>query len=82
MLTNADPMQVKTMIVAIPRVKDDQLVVEIESVYLGPITAPDTLLESLSQTIDEAFNEAQVDIKIKQVEVFESEIVIVGEKQL
>lgn len=80
-LTNV-AMQVKAMIVAIPRIMDDQLVIDIESVYLGPITAPNTLLDSLSQTIDEAFEEAQVDLKITQVEIFEKEIVLVGEKRL
>jgi hypothetical protein len=81
-LTNIGPMQVKAMIVAAPRVMDDQLVIDIESVYLGPIPVPNTLLESLSQTIDTALEEAQVSLKITQVEVFESEIVIVGEKRL
>ncbi len=81
-LTNVGPMQMKAMIVAIPRVIDDQLVIDVEDVYLGPITAPDTLLDSLSQTIDEALVEAQLNLKITQVEVFESEIVIVGEKRL
>jgi hypothetical protein len=81
-LSNVSLMQVRAMIVAAPRIMDDQLVIDIESVYLGPITAPTTLLDSLSQTIDNAFEEAQVNLKITQVEVFESEIVIVGEKQL
>lgn len=81
-LTNTGPMQVKAMVVAAPRVTDDQLVIDIESVYLGPIPVPDTLLDSLSQTIDEALEEAQINLKITQVEVFESEIVIVGEKRL
>ena len=80
-LTNAGPMQVKAVIVAAPRITGDQLVIDVESVYLGPVTAPSTLLNSLSQTIDQAFDEAQVNLKIKQVEVFESEIVIAGEKR-
>jgi len=81
-LTNIGPMQVRAMIIAAPRVIDDQLEVDIESVYLGPIPVPNTLLDSLSQTIDIALEEAQVSLKITQVEVFESEIVIVGEKRL
>jgi hypothetical protein len=81
-LTNVGPVQVRAMIVAAPRVIDDQLVMNIESVYLGPIPVPDTLLGSLSQTIDEALEEAQVNLKIIQVEVFEGELVIVGEKRL
>ena len=81
-LTNVGPMEVKAMIVAIPRIMDDQLVIDIESAYVGPINTPTTLLSPLSQTIDEAFEEAQIHLKITQVEVFESEIVIVGQKQL
>ncbi len=81
-LTNISPIQLRAMIIAIPRVTDDQLAIDIESVYLGPIPIPNTLLDSLSQTIDQALEEAQVNLKITQVEVFESEIVIVGEKQL
>ena len=81
-LTNIGPMQVRAMIVAAPRVIDDQLVIDIESVYLGPIPVPNTLLDSLSQTIDKALEEAQIELGITQVEVFESEIVIVGEKRL
>ena len=81
-LTNVSPMQVKALIVAVPRIIGEQLVIEIESVYLGPLPVPDTLLATLSQTIDKALEEAQVKLKITQVEVFESEIVIVGEKRL
>jgi len=81
-LTNIGPVQVRVMIVAAPRVTDDQLVIDIESVYLGPVPVPNTLLDSLSQTIDKALEEAQVKLKITQVEVFESEIVIAGEKRL
>ena len=81
-LTNVSPMQVEALIVAVPRIMGEQLVIDIESVYLGPIPVPNTLLDSLSQTIDTALEEAQVSLKITQVEVFESEIVIVGEKQL
>jgi hypothetical protein len=55
---------------------------DIESVYLGPIPVPNTLLDSLSQTVDQALEEAQIELKITQVEVFESEIVIAGEKRL
>ena len=81
-LTNIGLMQVRAMIVAAPRVVDDQLVMDIESVYLGPIPVPNALLDSLSQTVDKALEEAQVELKITQVEVFESEIVIAGEKRL
>ena len=81
-LTNVGPIQVRAMIVAAPRIMDDQLVIDIENVYLGPISVPNILLNSLSQTIDKALEEAQVNLKITQVEVFESEIVIVGEKRL
>jgi hypothetical protein len=81
-LTNVGPMQVTAVIVAVPRITADQLVIDIESAYFGPITAPNTFLDSLSQTIDGAFEEAQVNLKITQVEVFEGEIVIVGEKRL
>ena len=81
-LTSIGLMQVRAMIVAAPRVMDDQLVMDVESVYLGPIPVPNTLLNSLSQTIDRALEEAQVALKITQVEVFESEIVIAGEKRL
>jgi hypothetical protein len=81
-LTNVSPVQVEAMIVAVPRIVDEQLVVEIESVHLGPLPVPDTLLETLSETIDKALEEAQIDLKVTQVEIFEDEIVIVGEKQL
>jgi len=81
-LTNVGPVKVRAMLVAIPRVTDDQLMIDIQNVYLGPVPAPNALLNSLSQTIDQALEEAQVNLKITQVEVFESEIVIVGEKRL
>jgi hypothetical protein len=81
-LTNVNPMQVEALIVAVPRVIDEQLVIEIESVYLGPLPVPDSLLDTLSETIDKALEEAQVELKITQVEVFEDEIVIAGEKRL
>jgi hypothetical protein len=81
-LTNVNPVHVDALIVAVPRIIDEQLVIEIESVHLGPLPVPDTLLETLSETIDKALEEAQINLQITQVEVFEEEIVIVGEKQL
>lgn len=81
-LTSVSPVQVKALIVAVPRIIDEQLVIEIESVYLGPIPVPDTLLDTLSETLDKALKEAQINLKITQVEIFENEIVIVGEKRL
>jgi hypothetical protein len=81
-LANASPMQVEALIVAVPRITGEQLVIEIQSVHLGPLPVPDTLLATLSQTIDQALEEAQVKLKITQVEIFESEMVIVGEKRL
>ena len=81
-LTNVSPMQVEALIVAVPRIIDEQLVIGIESVHLGPLPVPDTMLDTLSETIDKALEEAQVNLKITQVEIFESEIVIVGEKRL
>ena len=81
-LTNVSPMQVEALIVVVPRITGEQLVIEIQGVHLGPLPVPDTLLATLSQTIDQALEEAQVKLKITQVEIFESEIVIVGEKQL
>jgi hypothetical protein len=81
-LANVNPMQVEALIVAVPRITGEQLVIEIESVYLGPLPVPDTLLATLSETIDKALEEAQIKLKITQVEIFESEIVIVGEKRL
>jgi hypothetical protein len=81
-LTNVNPMQVEALIIAVPRVIDERLVIEIESVRLGPLPVPDTLLDTLSETVDQALEEAQVELKITQVEIFEDEIVIVGEKRL
>jgi len=81
-LTNVSPMQVKALVVAVPRIIGGQLVIEIESAHLGPLPIPDTLLDTLSETIDKALEEAQLSLKITQVEIFESEIVIVGEKRL
>jgi hypothetical protein len=81
-LTNVSPMQVEALIVAVPRITGEQLVIEIQSVHLGPLPVPDTLLATLSQTIDQALEEVQVKLKITQVEIFESEIVIVGERRL
>jgi uncharacterized protein YpmS len=81
-LTNVSPVQVQALIIAVPRIIDEQLVIEIESVHLGSLPVPDTLLDTLSETIDNALEEAQTNLRITQVEVFEEEIVIVGEKRL
>ena len=81
-LNDVSPMQVEALIVAVPCIVDEQLVIEIESVHLGPLPVPDTLLDTLSETIDQALEEAQINLKVTQVEIFEDEIVIVGEKQL
>lgn len=79
-LTGVCPFRVRVTSVASAQIVNDQLQMKIEEVHLGPLPIPESLLGSVSQSLNETLADAQLDIKITEVQILEGELIVVGKK--
>jgi len=59
------------------------MVVKIEEGQMGPFDLPDSLIESMTQTVNEALAGVQVDadLEITRLEILEGEMFVVGKRK-
>ncbi len=79
-LTGVCPFRVRVISVASAQIVHDQLQIKIEETRFGPLPVPDSFLEPVSQSLNETLADAQLDIKVTEVQILEGEIIIVGKK--
>ncbi len=79
-LTGVCPFRVRVIAVASAQIVNDQLQMDITEVHLGPLPMPESFLNSVSQSLNETLADAQLDIKITEVQILEGEIIIAGKK--
>ncbi len=77
-LVNVLPVETDFFVVASARVQDGQIAVEIEEVSAGTWPIPDSMLETISQTLNETVDEMQLDVQITDLEILEGQIIIKG----
>ncbi len=70
-----------SIIVASAIVDNGRLVVEVEEAQMGPFDFPDTLLESITQTVNETLAGILIDLEITQLEILEGEMFIVSTRR-
>ncbi len=68
----------ESTIVATAVVENGRMVVEVEEATMGMFDFPDSMLESLTQTVNETLANSLVDIEITQLEILEGEMFITG----
>ncbi|MFQ6015966.1 MAG: hypothetical protein ACE5NP_11055 [Anaerolineae bacterium] len=66
--------------VIIPHMVEGQFQIEIEKVYLGPLSLPNTLLNFFSRSITETMAEAQIRLSFDSIDVLEGELIVSGTK--
>lgn len=74
------PIQAYVAIVASAEILDGELQITIEKASAGSIPLPAAVLTSLSQTINETFQESQIGFQIIDVEIGEGEMIITGRR--
>ena len=74
----AGPVEFDSLIVATAVVDNGQLVVEVQEAQMGSLGFPDTILESITQTVNEALANTLIDLDITRLEILEGEMFVVG----
>ncbi len=77
-LVNVLPVATDFTLVATPRVEDGKVVIEMEETSAGAVPIPDSLLSTVSQSINETVEELQLDVEITALEILEGEMIVKG----
>ena len=75
------PVEFDSLIVATAVVDNGQLVVEVQEARMGSFDFPDTILESITQTVNEALTTTLSDLDITRLEILEGEMFVVGTRR-
>lgn len=69
------------LVIASARIEDGQVVVTIEDSSAGVFPVPQRLLQTMSQSINETLQEAQLEVEVSALEILEGEIIIKGTRK-
>jgi hypothetical protein len=74
----AGPIEFNSLIVATAVVQNGQFVINVQEAQMGMFDFPDSLLASLTDTINESVANILLDIDITRLEILEGEMIVVG----
>lgn len=75
------PVNFDSIIVATAVVDSGRLVVRVQEAQMGPFDFPETILESITQTVNETLAGILIDLEIKRLEILEGEMFVVGARR-
>ncbi|MBN1138429.1 MAG: hypothetical protein JXM73_17705 [Anaerolineae bacterium] len=75
------PIDTEFFIIAVARVQDGKVVVEMEKASTGSLPLPNAALDTISQSINETVEESQLGVEITGLEILEGEVIIRGVTQ-
>jgi uncharacterized protein YpmS len=77
-LVNVLPVETDFFVVAAARIQDGRVVVEVEEISAGAVPIPDSVLDTISQSINETVDELQLDVEVTALEILEGEAIVKG----
>jgi uncharacterized protein YpmS len=77
-LVNIVPIETDFSVVAMASIQDGKVVVEIEEFSAGAFPIPGSVLQTLSQSVNETVEELQLDVEITALEILEGEMIVKG----
>jgi uncharacterized protein YpmS len=80
-LVNVLPIETDFYFVANAHVQDGKVVVDMEKVSAGALPVPTSVLDTLSQSINQTVEEAQLGVQVTDLEILEGEIIVRGVKE-
>ncbi len=80
-LVNVLPVEARFYLIALPRVREGKIAVEIEELSAGALPIPDSFLQTISQSINETMDELQLEMEITALEILEGEAIIKGTRK-
>jgi len=79
-LVNILPVEAEFFVVASAHIQDGKVMVEIEEVSAGTLPLPSSVLETISQSINETVEELQLDVEVTALEILEGEAIVKGKR--
>ena len=70
------------LIIAAPRVKDKQVIINVQQIYAGTFGLPQDWLATVSKSVTDSITDAQINLDFNGVEVLEGAVVITGSKRV
>jgi uncharacterized protein YpmS len=80
-LVNVVPVDTPFYVVTSTRIVDGQVEVVVEDVEAGALPIPESVVDTLSQSVNETLQEMQLDVEVTAIEILEGEIVVQGVRQ-
>jgi hypothetical protein len=80
-LVNVLPVETDFFVVAQAHIQDGKVIVEVEEVSAGALPLPASVLETISQSINETVEELQLDVEVTALEILEGEIIVKGRRK-
>jgi hypothetical protein len=77
-LVNVLPVATRVSFVGSARILDNKVVVDVDEVSAGAIPLPESLLRTVSQSINETVEDLQLDVEVTALEILEGEVIIKG----
>ncbi len=77
-LVNVLPIATEISFVGSARIVDRKLMVDVDKVSAGAFPIPESLLGTISQTINETVEDLQLDVEVTALEILEGEVIIKG----
>lgn len=77
-VVNVVPIETDVYLVATARIQDGKVVVEIEEFSAGALPVPGSVLETISQSINETMDELQLEVEVTALEILEGEAILKG----
>jgi uncharacterized protein YpmS len=77
-LVNVLPIETDVFFVGSARIVDGKVVVDVDEVSAGALPIPASLLETISQSINETVEDLQLDVEVTALEILEGEVIVKG----
>jgi hypothetical protein len=80
-LVNVLPIETEFYVIATPRIQDGRVVIVIEEFSAGALPIPDSVLDTISQSINETVDELQLEVEVTALEILEGEAIVKGTRK-
>lgn len=80
-LVNVLPIETDFYVVASPRIQNGKVVIEIIEFSAGALPVPDSVLETITQSVNQTVDDLQLDVQVTALEVLEGEAIVQGVRQ-
>jgi hypothetical protein len=77
----AGPTSFDSVIIATAVVDEGRLVVKVQEAQMGALGFPESMLESMTQTVNETLAGILIDIEITRLEILEGEMFVLGKQR-